>query len=99
MLSVLLFAFLLGQAQHVLYGLEGVDFFSSEPNFTYSGKFASLRGIEFKNFTIHTFDEKGRHLVCGKLTGGVWQSRGGWDYDSLKLRNVLLLPSSDPSSE
>jgi hypothetical protein len=52
---------------------EGGDYSITQPNFVYRGEYPQLQHLNFENFVLHTFDEKNRHNICGKLHGGFWK--------------------------
>jgi len=70
----------------------------SRPGFVYRGRYQSLAGVDVKNFVIHSFEGK-RHLICGKLKAGYWESHDDLALNSLRFVNSYFLPSSDPKSE
>jgi len=70
----------------------------SKPVFVYRDRYQSLADVDVKNFVIHSFEGK-RHLICGKLKAGYWESRDDLALNSLRLINSYTLPSSDPKSE
>ena len=70
----------------------------SRPEFVYPGRYQSLAGADVKNFVIHSFERK-RHLICGKLKAGYWESHEDLALNSLRLINSYPLPSSDPKLE
>lgn len=80
------------------YGDEGMGYEISKPEFVYREHFDGLDKIDSKNVVIHWFQRK-RHLVCGQLRGGYWESRDGAELNSLRLLKSYLLPSSEPGSE
>ena len=71
----------------------GVGYSISEPKFIYSQQISSLQAIDPKNFVLHTFDEKGHHLVCGELHGGYWEGveKNGVSMDTLRWRGWYML--------
>jgi hypothetical protein len=63
------------------------------PDFTYNKEFASSAEIDFRNFVLHTFDEKGRHFICGQLKGGYWEARDRFGLETLRWRRSFPLSS------
>lgn len=80
------------------YGDEGMGYEISRPGFIYREHFDSLDKIDSKNFVIHWFQRK-RHVVCGQLRGGYWESHDGVELNSLRLVKSYSLPSSEPGSD
>ena len=70
----------------------------SKPEFVYRDRYQSFAGADVKNFVIHSFGGK-RHLICGKLKAGYWESHEDLALNSLRLINSYPLPSSDPKLE
>jgi|SRR5208282_112676 len=79
------------------YGGEkpGPGYSISRPDFTYNKEFASFAEIDFKTFVVHTFDEKGRHFICGQLKGGYWETNDRFGLETLRWRRSF--PLSDES--
>jgi len=69
------------------------------PDFTYNKEFASSAEIDFRNFVLHTFDEKGRHFICGQLNWGYWEAKDGLGLDTLRWRRSFPLRSKSTLSE
>ena len=64
-------------------------------NYFYPGQFSSFDEIDFRNFTMHTFDDKQRHLTCGRLHGGLWSADEEGGHESLAFNRAYPLPSGD----
>src|SRR5208337_3182271 len=71
------------------------------PDFTYSQEIPSLSGLDFKNFVVHTFDEKGRHFICGRLRDGYWKAvvEKGTTWEALTWVGSYPLSSASPQTE
>ncbi len=80
---------------------EGPEYSIAQPNFTYRSEYQELQDIDYKNFILHTFDEKGRHFICGQLNWGYWEAivDDGHTWETLKWRRSFPLHSESALPE
>ncbi len=70
---------------------DGPEYSITQPNFTYRSEYQKLQDIDYRNFVLHTFDEKGRHLICAQLKGGYWEANDRFGLETLRWRRSFPL--------
>ncbi len=64
------------------------------PDFSYQQSYGSLRAVDFRNFTFHEFDKKGRPSDPLKLTAGEYEKKHDVGGDWAGLGRVRHMPST-----
>ena len=74
------------------------DYSITQPNFVYRGEYLQFQDVDFKNFVLHTFDEKNRRETCGQLHQGQWEDREKFGAGMTSLTWEQAYPLSPESS-
>ena len=92
---------LVGQLSTVPYDdFTGPSFSNVSGMFSYEGAYSSIRKIDFRNFTVHFFEEKGESNKVVRLKQGGYELRNRYGYSSVTLESVkFLTPIGAPGSE
>jgi hypothetical protein len=77
----------------------GDDYSVTQPGFVYRGQYSQFKKINFENFVLHTFDDKNRHDICGKLHDGLWkdEDKNHLSMESLTWNDEYPLSSGNSS--
>ncbi len=88
---------LCGQELPVPYAdADSPHFRNIKVDFTYAGKYRSIRAIDFRNFTLYAFDQWGRPGDGVRLSRGSREWREDSNYNKVDFERVYSLAPSAP---
>jgi hypothetical protein len=103
--TILVFTFFSGpelsaQSHSVPYDPDlGPTFYAVSLGYSYPTTYEHIEDVDFHNFTLRVFDERGKPEVKVKLKKGGYESRDKVRYETVKLDSIYYLPAEDSSRQ
>jgi hypothetical protein len=84
------------QSQRLPYDPDlGPSFYKVSLNYSYSKIYERIEDVDFRNLTMHVFDEHGKPEMKVELKKGKYENRDNVGYETVKLDSTYYLPSQD----